>query len=143
MSRQARWTPAEAITLGTRLRVLREEAGLSQRDLVADTSVTAAYLSRIETGNRYPTLDVLREFAARLGVSPEYLERGDDDGVIASVRADQIDAAAERWGVSIRWADLRAHERAQVTQGLDEALLDSLAGRLHAFSLSRETAGTR
>src|SRR5205823_5647639 len=58
--------------LGRRLREARERAGLSQRDL-AFPGCTNAYISRIESGNRIPSLQVIHEFARRLGVSPQYL----------------------------------------------------------------------
>jgi tetratricopeptide (TPR) repeat protein len=61
--------------LGQRLRAAREAAGLTQRDL-ATVNCTAAYVSRIEKGDRVPSAQLLREFADRLGVSEEYLAYG-------------------------------------------------------------------
>src|SRR5213594_3649782 len=70
-------TPAE--TIGERLLRLRRERGLSQRQL-ASPDFTAAYISRIEAGARQPSVRALRKFAARLGVSAEYLETGSEFG---------------------------------------------------------------
>ncbi len=53
--------------VGGRLRRLRAERGLTQRDL-AEPHYTAAYVSSVETGARTPSGDALRHFAARLGV---------------------------------------------------------------------------
>jgi tetratricopeptide (TPR) repeat protein len=50
-------------------------AGLTQRDLSFE-GCTAAYVSRIEAGARVPSLQILHEFAKRLGVTPEYLATG-------------------------------------------------------------------
>jgi len=61
--------------VGQRLRRLRLERGLSQRD-IAGPGVTYAYVSRIEAGQRGPSLKALRLLARRLGVTPEYLETG-------------------------------------------------------------------
>ncbi len=61
--------------VGKRLREAREAAGLTQRDLSFD-GCTAAYVSRIEAGARVPSLQILHEFAKRLGVRPEYLATG-------------------------------------------------------------------
>ena len=61
--------------LGERLRRLRVERGLSQREL-AVPGVTYAYISRIEAGSRQPSLKALRKLAAKLGVTPLYLETG-------------------------------------------------------------------
>lgn len=61
--------------VGKRLRDARESAGLTQRELSFE-GCTAAYVSRIEAGARIPSLQVLREFAQRLGVSLEFLATG-------------------------------------------------------------------
>lgn len=62
-------------TIGQRLRRLRLERGLSQRDL-AEPGVSYAYISRIEADARRPSLKALRILARSLRVSPEYLETG-------------------------------------------------------------------
>jgi tetratricopeptide (TPR) repeat protein len=62
-------------TLGQRLRRLRKERGLSQRQL-AQPGVSYAYVSRVEAGQRQPSVKAIRLLAARLGVSPEFLETG-------------------------------------------------------------------
>jgi len=64
-------------TVGQRLRRLRHERGLSQRDL-ASPGVSYAYISRIEAGARRPSVKALRRLAPKLGVSVEYLETGRD-----------------------------------------------------------------
>jgi transcriptional regulator with XRE-family HTH domain len=69
--------PAVAETIGERLRRLRRERGLSQRQLAAP-GITAAYISRIEAGMRQPSVKALRLLARRLDLSPEYLETGMD-----------------------------------------------------------------
>jgi transcriptional regulator with XRE-family HTH domain len=71
--------PAEqhegAETIGQRLRRLRHERGLSQREL-ASPGVSYAYISRIEAGARRPSVKALRMLARKLGVSADYLETG-------------------------------------------------------------------
>ena len=64
-------------TIGERLRRLRLERGLSQREL-SEPGVSYAYISRIEAGTRDPSVKALRKLARRLGVSAAYLERGVD-----------------------------------------------------------------
>jgi len=64
-------------TVGERLRRLRRERGLSQRDLSAP-GVSYAYISRIEAGARRPSVKALRLLARKLGVTPEYLETGSE-----------------------------------------------------------------
>jgi transcriptional regulator with XRE-family HTH domain len=63
--------------IGVRLRRLRRERGLSQREL-ASPGVSYAYISRIEAGTRRPSVKALRMLARKLGVSPEYLETGSE-----------------------------------------------------------------
>ena len=62
-------------TLGQRLRRLRKERGLSQRDL-ASPGISYAYISRIEAGARTPSVKALRKIAGKLGVTVEHLEVG-------------------------------------------------------------------
>jgi transcriptional regulator with XRE-family HTH domain len=64
-------------TIGHRLRRLRLERGLSQRELSAP-GVSYAYISRIEAGSRRPSVKALRELARKLGVTAEYLETGSE-----------------------------------------------------------------
>ena len=61
--------------VGRRLREAREAAGLTQRELSFE-GCTAAYVSRIEAGARVPSLQILREFGKRLGVSADFLATG-------------------------------------------------------------------
>jgi transcriptional regulator with XRE-family HTH domain len=65
--------------IGVRLRRLRLERGLSQRDL-SSPGVSYAYISRIEAGARTPSVKALRMLAQKLGVSVEYLETGREIG---------------------------------------------------------------
>jgi len=68
-------TPEE--TIGERVRRLREDRRLTQRD-VASPGVSPQYISRIEHGDRNPSVKALRKLAAKLGVSAEVLESGQD-----------------------------------------------------------------
>jgi len=62
-------------SIGQRIRRLRLERGLSQREL-AEPGISYAYLSRIEAGQRAPSLKALRIVARKLGVTAEHLETG-------------------------------------------------------------------
>src|SRR3954449_12398978 len=64
-------------TIGARLKRLRLQRGLSQRDL-SSPGVSYAYISRIEAGARTPSVKALRKLAQKLAVSVEYLETGRD-----------------------------------------------------------------
>ena len=70
----------DAVSLGRRLREIREAGGLSQREL-SFPGCTAAYISRIEKGERVPSLQLIREFAARLGVGEHFISHGTHEPV--------------------------------------------------------------
>src|SRR5204862_6142911 len=72
-------TPERAETIGHRLRRLRLERNLSQREL-SSQGVSYAYISRIEAGTRQPSVKALRMLARKLNVSVEYLETGREVG---------------------------------------------------------------
>jgi tetratricopeptide (TPR) repeat protein len=87
--------------VGERLKEARERAGLSQRQL-SFTGCSPAYISRIESGDRIPSLQLLRELGRRLGVSEDYLATGAADrgargaGLAqaeVALRLDELDAA--------------------------------------------------
>jgi len=64
-------------TIGERLKRLREERGLTQRDLAAP-GVSPQYVSKIERGQRTASVKALRKIAPKLGITPQYLETGSD-----------------------------------------------------------------
>ena len=61
--------------VGARIRQLRREQGLSQKDLIEPTA-SASFLSLIESGARQPSQEVLAHIAERLGVEAEELVTG-------------------------------------------------------------------
>jgi tetratricopeptide (TPR) repeat protein len=91
------------VLVGQRLREARERAGLSQRAL-SFPGCTPAYVSRVEAGQRIPSLTLLIELGRRLGVSASYLATGKEAEEVASpsvlvdaevaLRLDDTEAAA-------------------------------------------------
>lgn len=66
------------LTVGERLKLLREQHGLKQSELaVPSQRITNSYISRVESGERNLSLRALRVLADRLGVSPVLLETGE------------------------------------------------------------------
>jgi transcriptional regulator with XRE-family HTH domain len=94
-------------TIGERLKRLRLERGLSQRELAAP-GVSYAYISRIEAGTRQPSVKALRRLATKLEVSADYLERGSD-----------LDPGSER---ELRLTDLELAVRLGEWDGIEEPL---------------------
>lgn len=110
----------DPLAVGKRLFEAREAAGLSQRDL-AFPGCSAAYISRIERGERVPSLQVLRELASRCGVNENYLAWGRKprlDTVVAE-RMRTVEAAESSGSKAARaaaYAELaRAANRAAKT----------------------------
>jgi transcriptional regulator with XRE-family HTH domain len=84
-------------TIGKRLRRLRLERHLSQRDL-SSPGVSYAYISRIEAEARTPSVKALRKLAEKLGVTVEYLETGVDQTLVDDLVAELFD----RTGLPVR-----------------------------------------
>ena len=70
---------------GARLRALRTERNLSQKDLAAMAQVHFIQYGRYERGLARPTTDVLRRLAKALEVSGDYLLEGNSS---AAAKAD-------------------------------------------------------
>lgn len=112
---------------GQRLRRLRKERGLSQRD-VAGSVVNPSYISLLESGARVPTLEVVLHLAQAIGVSAEELA-----GESVLPRATGEDSASRlvhgllarsSWDVG-DWADAQArHQRAYAAAGDPAAALE-------------------
>jgi tetratricopeptide (TPR) repeat protein len=102
MPRQKSTHVDDPAAVGRRLKEARERAGLSQRQL-AFSGCSPAYISRIESGDRIPSLQLLRELGRRLGVSEDFLATGTEP------HAD--DAALLEAEVALRLDDLAGAER--------------------------------
>src|SRR5207244_4355447 len=113
-------------TIGQRLRRLRTERRLSQREL-SSPGVSYAYISRIEAGTRQPSVKALRMLARKLGVSAGYLETG-----------SELDAEEER---ELRLADaelkLRLDQDASEAESVVQDVLEE------ALAAGDKTAATR
>src|SRR3954462_9835395 len=106
-----------AETIGARLKRLRLQRGLSQRDL-SSPGVSYAYISRIEAGARTPSVKALRKLSQKLGVTVEYLETGRD------IR--EVDDRELRLGGGE--LELRLADDYSAAEGkLDEVLAEALA----------------
>jgi transcriptional regulator with XRE-family HTH domain len=100
---------ADAKATGRRIRELRAERGLSQREL-AFRGCSYAYISRIEAGERTPSTQVLREIASRLGTTERYLATG---------QREPLEIGLESIGLTL--GDLTTAERQRLDEALDTA----------------------
>ena len=112
--------------VGERLKAAREKAGLSQRQL-SFRGCSPAYISRIESGDRIPSLQLLRELGRRLGVTEDYLATGSAFG------SDRGGALVEA-EVALRLNELdeAEHLYTSLLEGTSDALrAEGLAGLGH------------
>src|SRR5579872_3415497 len=88
MAKQKTQHVDDPVAVGTRIRNARERAGLSQRELAGD-DCTAAYVSRLELGQRVPSIQLLRQLGKRLGIDADFLATGlASDGVDRALLVD-------------------------------------------------------
>jgi transcriptional regulator with XRE-family HTH domain len=80
---------AERIEIGPRVRALRENMGLSLRDVAERCGVSATTLSQVERGETSPTLQVAARIAAGLDLRLSQLLRLDESSSVTIVRRDE------------------------------------------------------
>jgi len=64
---------------GDKLRALRIENALTQRELADKAGMTANTVARLERNEKEPHMTTARKLAQALGVHPRVLTTGDDD----------------------------------------------------------------
>lgn len=111
-----RETEGQIETIGERLRRLRHERGMSQREL-SSPGVSYAYISRIEAGARRPSVKALRMLAKKLGVSADYLETGSEIRDVDERELQIADAELE-----LRLAEATDEAEAKLERLREEAL---------------------
>jgi transcriptional regulator with XRE-family HTH domain len=141
-----------AESVGERLRRLRLERGLSQRELSAP-GVSYAYISRIEAGARRPSVKALRLLAKKLGVTPGYLETGSDlgDAEARELRLADIELRLRLENEvdprelddvlqdALDHADVAAATRAQIAIGMSAATRGEHAATIAALERALES----
>lgn len=91
-------------TLGARIKALRLERDLQQRQLAEKADLTPSMVSQIESGRLTPSLNTLGRIATALGVSIAALFDGQPAGRIHVSRKKDypvvtFDGSSERWAV--------------------------------------------
>ncbi len=132
-SRPKRKTPDLAAEFGRRLRALREERGLTQRELAERSGAQVPQISRYETGAYLPTAETLLALAKVLHLDVDSLlvgrsGRNDKDEVpIKDVRLLERVRELEKLDRRFRDAAVTMIE-ALIVQGTQEAMRERLAG---------------
>ena len=73
-------TAEQRKALGQRLRAARLAAGLTQEKVAEQAGISPTYMPRLEAGAAAPSLDVLLQLAAALGVPAGVLLGGAEEG---------------------------------------------------------------
>jgi transcriptional regulator with XRE-family HTH domain len=87
-------------TLGQRIRELRDQHDLSLRELARSVEVSAAFMSDVELGRRYPTDEILAKIAKKLRTSVEELRVYDSRVPLEELR--QIASVNPVYGFALR-----------------------------------------
>ncbi len=86
--------------VGSRARAKREALGQTQQELADAVGVTHQHISRIESGQASPSIDLVVRLASTFGVTTDELLTGADRvpvDVLGAIRGDrQLSAAAKR-----------------------------------------------
>lgn len=87
-------------TLGEKIRELRDDKDMSLRELAKKLDVSAAFLSDIELGRRFPSDKVLTKIAGILGESVEELKGYDTRAPIEDLK--RLTNANPVYGIALR-----------------------------------------
>ena len=124
--------------LGTRLRQLRLDQGLTQSEL-AEPDYSYAYVSSIEAGRRTPSPKALEFFAAKLGVHPQELATGRSPARELELIADYLRARSLlAAGSETDRADAEKLLRSVARKARDIAAHDIEAKSRFGFALAAE-----
>lgn len=87
------------MSIGTRIRARRENLGFTQKELAARIDVTEQLISLWELDRRSPSAEKLADLSSILGVTTDYLIKGEETGVICNLElairsSDELKAEA-------------------------------------------------
>jgi transcriptional regulator with XRE-family HTH domain len=124
------------MSIGARIRQLRDQKRLSQGDIENASGLLRCYISRVENGHTVPSLETLERFAAALGV-PMYqlFYPGDGDNSTPNLTArhslEELSAEAGKAGEDARFL-IRLKDLLERIPDPDREVLLSLAEKLAA-----------
>lgn len=84
-------------SIGPRLRSLRRDRGLTLETVAADTGITVSTLSRLESGKRRPTLELLIPLARAHRVALDQLVAARPPGIPGSISGPTAGTAGMSW----------------------------------------------
>jgi transcriptional regulator with XRE-family HTH domain len=88
------------LTLGERIRELREAKDVSLREFATQLGLSAAFVSDIELGRRYPSDAVLNQIATQLDTSVDELKKFDTRAPIEDLK--RLASSNPSYGLAFR-----------------------------------------
>jgi transcriptional regulator with XRE-family HTH domain len=67
-------------SIGIRIKIVRKEMGLTQKEIAKHFNITAAYWSAIETGVKQVTVDILLTLINEFSISSDWILTGKGEG---------------------------------------------------------------
>ena len=115
------------MNIGKKIRVWRDERGLTQNELATRANISRSYLAGVETGKYNPSIDTLNNIAAALNVSTSFLMEEVDlkGGIIASIYNDYPENSIDR--VLSKYSELNEENKYIIDQMI-EKLIKSQSG---------------
>jgi transcriptional regulator with XRE-family HTH domain len=106
--------------VGTHVRRLRTERGLSLRELARQTDFSASFMSQVENGQVSPSISSMEKIATALGVT-----MGEFFAAAAQGEGGQIVRAAERAAIGSWWssAEIEALSPMKASQRIEPVLI--------------------
>jgi transcriptional regulator with XRE-family HTH domain len=120
-------TTGGEMSVGKRIRQLRERKGLSQGDIEAVSGMLRAYISRVEHDHTVPSLETVERFASALDVPLYQLFCEDKDALPARNPGETTDAIAkesERSGSEARMLTMLKGLTQRMAESDKQLLLD-------------------
>ena len=109
-----------SVRIGQRIRLLREETGLSGKDLAAAAGISAPFLSRVENGKTMPSIPTLQSLAEVLKVDMASLLSQSEQGSFTISRKSE-----RRSFYSLRGSDKRVcYRMAYLADNMPDAIMD-------------------
>ena len=131
------------MSIGERLRTLRQQRGLSQGDLERASGLLRGYISRVEHGHTVPSIETLEKFAAALGVPLYQLfyEGGDPPPMPHLTYRPTLEELANEPGAEaeVRFL-LKVTKLVRYMRESERSLLLDLAGKLAGRSKKKTKA---
>ena len=104
-----------ARSIGRTIRRLRQERGMTIKELGEQAGLSSPFLSQLENGRAMPSIVTLHQAAAALGTTAQALLAGDDPEAISVVRAGEGRAFELSEGGAVVRFLIRGSHRMEVT----------------------------